>query len=56
MDHGKQEAQPGIPLDRTWSKFPEDLSQRDILWRPYGNHPTLASYQAVQTPESEGKQ
>ncbi|MBW0497471.1 hypothetical protein O181_037186 [Austropuccinia psidii MF-1] len=26
MEHGKQEVQPGIPLGRTWSMFPEDLS------------------------------
>ncbi|MBW0551798.1 hypothetical protein O181_091513 [Austropuccinia psidii MF-1] len=31
MEHGKQESQPGISLGRTWSKFPEDLSQRDRL-------------------------
>ncbi|MBW0537922.1 hypothetical protein O181_077637 [Austropuccinia psidii MF-1] len=31
MEHGQQEVQPGIPLGRTWSKFPEDLSQRDRL-------------------------
>ncbi|MBW0568252.1 hypothetical protein O181_107967 [Austropuccinia psidii MF-1] len=34
MEHGQQEAQPGIPLGRTWSKFPEDLSKRDRLQRP----------------------
>ncbi|MBW0548955.1 hypothetical protein O181_088670, partial [Austropuccinia psidii MF-1] len=38
MEHGQQEVQPGIPLGRTWSKLPEDLSQRDGLQRPYGNH------------------
>ncbi|MBW0498262.1 hypothetical protein O181_037977 [Austropuccinia psidii MF-1] len=38
MEHGKQEVQPGIPLGRTWSKFPEDFSQIDRLQRPYGNH------------------
>ncbi|MBW0493343.1 hypothetical protein O181_033058 [Austropuccinia psidii MF-1] len=56
MEHGQQEAQPGIPLGRTWSKFPEDLSQRDRLQRPYGNHQRLESHQAVQTPGGEGKQ
>ncbi|MBW0518208.1 hypothetical protein O181_057923 [Austropuccinia psidii MF-1] len=30
MEHG-QEVQPRIPLGRTWSKFPEDMSQRDRL-------------------------
>ncbi|MBW0491897.1 hypothetical protein O181_031612 [Austropuccinia psidii MF-1] len=41
MEHGQQEVQPSIPLGRTWSKFPEDLSQRDRLQRPYGNHQRL---------------
>ncbi|MBW0582268.1 hypothetical protein O181_121983 [Austropuccinia psidii MF-1] len=48
--HGQQEVQLGILLGRTWSKLPEDLSQRDRLQRPYGNHQRLESYQAVQTP------
>ncbi|MBW0465944.1 hypothetical protein O181_005659 [Austropuccinia psidii MF-1] len=55
MAHGKQEVQPGIPPGRTWSKFPEDLSQRDRLQRPYGNNQRLESHQAVQTPGGEGK-
>ncbi|MBW0470914.1 hypothetical protein O181_010629 [Austropuccinia psidii MF-1] len=50
MDHGKQEVQPGIPLGRTWSKWPEDISQRDRLQRPYGTHQWLESHQALQTP------
>ncbi|MBW0532212.1 hypothetical protein O181_071927 [Austropuccinia psidii MF-1] len=54
MEHGQQEVQPGISLGRTWSKFPEDLSQRDRLQRPYGNHQRLESYQAVQTPGGKG--
>ncbi|MBW0483904.1 hypothetical protein O181_023619 [Austropuccinia psidii MF-1] len=37
MEHGQQEVQPGIPLGRTWSKLPEDFSQRERLERPYGN-------------------
>ncbi|MBW0494156.1 hypothetical protein O181_033871 [Austropuccinia psidii MF-1] len=56
MEHGQQEVQPGIPLGRTWSKFPEDMSQIDRLQRPYGNHQRLESHQAVQTPGVEGKQ
>ncbi|MBW0477626.1 hypothetical protein O181_017341 [Austropuccinia psidii MF-1] len=56
MEHGKQEVQPGISLSRTWSKLPEDLSQRDRLQRPYGNHQRLESHQAVYTPGGEGKQ
>ncbi|MBW0559283.1 hypothetical protein O181_098998 [Austropuccinia psidii MF-1] len=56
MEHGQQEAQPGIPLGRTWSKFPEDLSQRGRLQRAYGNHQRLESHQEVQTPGGKGKQ
>ncbi|MBW0505959.1 hypothetical protein O181_045674 [Austropuccinia psidii MF-1] len=33
MEHGNQEGKPGFPLGRTWSKFPEDLSQREIDFR-----------------------
>ncbi|MBW0476661.1 hypothetical protein O181_016376 [Austropuccinia psidii MF-1] len=55
MEHGQQEVQLGIPLGRTWSKLPEDLSQRDRLQRPCGNHQGLESHQAVQTPGGEGK-
>ncbi|MBW0579203.1 hypothetical protein O181_118918 [Austropuccinia psidii MF-1] len=56
MDHGQQEVQPSISLGRTWSKFPEDLSQRDRLQGPYGNNKRLESYQEVQTPAGKGKQ
>ncbi|MBW0587857.1 hypothetical protein O181_127572 [Austropuccinia psidii MF-1] len=38
MENGQQEVQPGNSLGRTWSKFPEDLSQRDRLQGPYGNY------------------
>ncbi|MBW0527164.1 hypothetical protein O181_066879 [Austropuccinia psidii MF-1] len=50
IEYGQQEFQPGIPLGRTWSKLPEDLSQRDRLQRPYGNHQRLESHKEVQTP------
>ncbi|MBW0555703.1 hypothetical protein O181_095418 [Austropuccinia psidii MF-1] len=56
MKNGQQEFQPGIPLGRTWSKLQDDLSQRDILQRPYGNHQRLEYHQEFQTPECEGKQ
>ncbi|MBW0483643.1 hypothetical protein O181_023358 [Austropuccinia psidii MF-1] len=56
MEHGKQEVQPGNSLGRTWSKLPEDLSERDRLQGPYGNHQSLESYQAVQTPGGKGNQ
>ncbi|MBW0472635.1 hypothetical protein O181_012350 [Austropuccinia psidii MF-1] len=46
----QQEVQTGIPPGKTWSKFPEDMSQRDRLQRPYCNHQRLESHQAVQTP------
>ncbi|MBW0557354.1 hypothetical protein O181_097069 [Austropuccinia psidii MF-1] len=54
MEHGQEEVQPGISLGRTWSKFPEDLSQRDRLQRTYGNHQGVEFYQAVQTPGGKG--
>ncbi|MBW0580021.1 hypothetical protein O181_119736 [Austropuccinia psidii MF-1] len=56
MENGQQEVQPGIPLGRTWSNFPEYLSQRDRLQRTYGNHQRLESHQAFQTPGGDGKQ
>ncbi|MBW0482269.1 hypothetical protein O181_021984 [Austropuccinia psidii MF-1] len=55
MEHGQQEVQPSIPPGRTWSKLPEDKSQRDRLQRPYGNHQRLESHQEVQTLGAEGK-
>ncbi|MBW0526747.1 hypothetical protein O181_066462 [Austropuccinia psidii MF-1] len=48
--------QPSIPLSRTWSKFPEDISQRDRLQRPYGNYQRLESHHAFQTPGGEKNQ
>ncbi|MBW0466786.1 hypothetical protein O181_006501 [Austropuccinia psidii MF-1] len=56
MEYGQQEVQPSIPGGRTWRKLPEDMSQRDRLQRPYGNHKRLDSHQEVQTPGGEGKQ
>ncbi|MBW0531422.1 hypothetical protein O181_071137 [Austropuccinia psidii MF-1] len=56
MEHGQQKVQPSIPLGRTWSKLPEDMSQRDRLQGPYGNHQGLEYHQAVQNPGGEGKQ
>ncbi|MBW0504538.1 hypothetical protein O181_044253 [Austropuccinia psidii MF-1] len=56
MEHGQQEVQPGIPLGRTWSKFPEYLSQRDRLQKPYCNYQRLKSHQEAQIPGGEGKQ
>ncbi|MBW0534919.1 hypothetical protein O181_074634 [Austropuccinia psidii MF-1] len=56
MEHGQQEVQPGISLGTTWSKLPEDLSQRYRLQGPYGNHQRLESSKEVQTPGGKGKQ
>ncbi|MBW0474375.1 hypothetical protein O181_014090 [Austropuccinia psidii MF-1] len=56
MEHGKQEVQPSIPLGRTWSKFPEDVSQRDTLKRSYGNYQRMESHQQAQTLGGEGNQ
>ncbi|MBW0469363.1 hypothetical protein O181_009078 [Austropuccinia psidii MF-1] len=56
MEHEQEEVQPDIPLGRAWSTFPEDLSQRDRLQRPYGYHQRLESHQVVQTPGGESKQ
>ncbi|MBW0503422.1 hypothetical protein O181_043137 [Austropuccinia psidii MF-1] len=55
MEHG-QEVRPSITLGRTWSKFPEDMSQRDTLQRSYGNHQRMESQNLVQTPGGEGNQ
>ncbi|MBW0545310.1 hypothetical protein O181_085025 [Austropuccinia psidii MF-1] len=54
MEHGQQEVKPSITLGRTWSKLPEDMSQRFILKRPYANHQWMQSHQAVQTCGGEG--
>ncbi|MBW0547273.1 hypothetical protein O181_086988 [Austropuccinia psidii MF-1] len=56
MEHGQQEVQPGILLGRTLCKLSEDISQRDRLQRPYGNHQRLESHQEVHTAGGEGKQ
>ncbi|MBW0583573.1 hypothetical protein O181_123288 [Austropuccinia psidii MF-1] len=53
MKHGQQEVQCGIPLGRTWSKFPEDLSQRDRLQRPYSNHERLDSHQEAHKEQAK---
>ncbi|MBW0500414.1 hypothetical protein O181_040129 [Austropuccinia psidii MF-1] len=56
MENGQQEVQLGIPLGRNWSKLPGNLSQRNRLQRPYGNHQILEFHQAVQTLGGQGKQ
>ncbi|MBW0483067.1 hypothetical protein O181_022782 [Austropuccinia psidii MF-1] len=52
MENVQQDIQPGIPLERTWSKFPEDLSKIDRLQRPYGNHQMLESHQKQDKGDS----
>ncbi|MBW0564797.1 hypothetical protein O181_104512 [Austropuccinia psidii MF-1] len=54
MAHGEQEVQPSIKLGRTWCEFPEDMSQRDIFQKPYGNNQKMEYHQAVLTPGGEG--
>ncbi|MBW0493296.1 hypothetical protein O181_033011 [Austropuccinia psidii MF-1] len=56
MEHGKQEVQTRITLGRTLRKLPEDMSQRDILQIPCGNHQRMESHQEVQTPGGERNQ
>ncbi|MBW0568110.1 hypothetical protein O181_107825 [Austropuccinia psidii MF-1] len=56
MEHGQQKVQPGIPLGRTWSNFPEDMPQRDRLQTAYGNNERLESHQTVHTSGGEGNQ
>ncbi|MBW0522994.1 hypothetical protein O181_062709 [Austropuccinia psidii MF-1] len=56
MENGQQEVQPSNSLGRTWSKLQEDLSERDRLQGPYGNHQKLESYQAAQMPGGKGNQ
>ncbi|MBW0577215.1 hypothetical protein O181_116930 [Austropuccinia psidii MF-1] len=52
IEHGQQVVQPGISLGRTWSKLPEDLSQRDRLQGPYGNHQRLESSQEAHKEQA----
>ncbi|MBW0465505.1 hypothetical protein O181_005220 [Austropuccinia psidii MF-1] len=56
MEYGQQEDQHIIPMGRTWTKLPEDMSQRDILQRSYGNHQSMESNQEVQTTGGEDNQ
>ncbi|MBW0470728.1 hypothetical protein O181_010443 [Austropuccinia psidii MF-1] len=56
MEHGQQDFKPSISLGRTWSKFPEDMSQRDTLQRSYNNHQRMESHHRVETPGGKGKQ
>ncbi|MBW0573622.1 hypothetical protein O181_113337 [Austropuccinia psidii MF-1] len=56
MEHGKQDIQPGFKFGTIWRKLPEDMSERYIFQRPYGNHQRLESQEAVQTLRGKGSQ
>ncbi|MBW0464934.1 hypothetical protein O181_004649 [Austropuccinia psidii MF-1] len=56
IEHAQQEVQPRITLGRNCSKFPEDMSQRDIIHRSSESHQRMESQQEVQTPGGEGNQ
>ncbi|MBW0508682.1 hypothetical protein O181_048397 [Austropuccinia psidii MF-1] len=56
MENRQKQVQPSILLGRTWSKLPENMSQRDTLQRTYGNHQRLEPHKEVQTPGGEGNQ
>ncbi|MBW0567059.1 hypothetical protein O181_106774 [Austropuccinia psidii MF-1] len=53
MDYGQQEVQPRFKLGRTWSRLPEDMSQRDTLQRYNGNNQLIESQQTIQTPQGK---
>ncbi|MBW0521169.1 hypothetical protein O181_060884 [Austropuccinia psidii MF-1] len=53
MDHGQQEVQPGIPLGRTWSKLPEDLSQRADFEDLMGESSHYPSYRKTTDPDRD---
>ncbi|MBW0487873.1 hypothetical protein O181_027588 [Austropuccinia psidii MF-1] len=38
MEHGQHKVQPSFTLGITWSRLPEDISQRDTLQKSYGKH------------------
>ncbi|MBW0514082.1 hypothetical protein O181_053797 [Austropuccinia psidii MF-1] len=56
MEHERQDIQPAFKLGKSWGKRPEDMSQRDIFKRPYGNYQRLEPQQEVQTLRREGSQ
>ncbi|MBW0477180.1 hypothetical protein O181_016895 [Austropuccinia psidii MF-1] len=51
MEHVQRGVKSSITLGRTWSKFPEYMSQRNTLQRSYGNDQRMELQQAVKTPE-----
>ncbi|MBW0530314.1 hypothetical protein O181_070029 [Austropuccinia psidii MF-1] len=56
IEHGKKEVQHRITMGRTWSKLPEDMSQRDTLQRPDENNQRLESQQKGQAPSGKDSQ
>ncbi|MBW0462432.1 hypothetical protein O181_002147 [Austropuccinia psidii MF-1] len=51
MEHGQKEVQPSFTLGRSWSRLPDNMSQRDTLKRPCGNNQRMESQQEVQNQE-----
>ncbi|MBW0474190.1 hypothetical protein O181_013905 [Austropuccinia psidii MF-1] len=48
LEHGQKRFQLSITLIRASGKPPEEISQRDTLQRPYGDHQRWGSQQEVQ--------
>ncbi|MBW0478678.1 hypothetical protein O181_018393 [Austropuccinia psidii MF-1] len=48
LENGQKRFQPRITLLRACGKPPQEISQRDTLQRPYGNHQRLGSQQEFQ--------
>ncbi|MBW0478772.1 hypothetical protein O181_018487 [Austropuccinia psidii MF-1] len=55
MAHEKQEFQPSLTLGITWSRLPEDISQRDTHQKSYTNYQRMESLQEVQTTGGKGR-
>ncbi|MBW0469331.1 hypothetical protein O181_009046 [Austropuccinia psidii MF-1] len=56
VKNGTHKVQPGFTLSITRGKLPEDISQRVVFQRAYGNYPRLESQHTIQTLRREGSQ
>ncbi|MBW0566853.1 hypothetical protein O181_106568 [Austropuccinia psidii MF-1] len=56
MDHGEQQGQPRSTMERTCSRHPEHMFQRDTIQRHNDSHQRLEYQQAVQTSRGKGSQ
>ncbi|MBW0480409.1 hypothetical protein O181_020124 [Austropuccinia psidii MF-1] len=56
VEDGTKEVQPGFTMGRTRGKIPEDMSQRDVFQRAYGNYQRLEYQQEIQTFERDRSQ